>query len=226
MPERDPSGEDQGPPGLSRLPPGRHGLPREFVVQNQRDRLAAGIIAAVAEHGYHETSITEIAAAAGVSRRTFYAYFSSKEECYLATYDIIAAHLAAAAADAESAEMDWPERVRAKLAAALAFFAANPNLVRFYLIAPPRAGEAIAARYRLGATRVLADLTEGMPADVRLPAASVQNAMTGSIAALIAREVEAGKGERLESLLPDLVELFLTPYLGREAAARAARQSS
>ncbi len=223
--KRDPAGEDPAS-GLARLPPGRHGLPRDFVVQNQRDRLTAGIIAAVAEHGYHETTITEIAAAAGVSRRSFYAYFSSKEECYLATYDIIAAHLGEAARAAAAPYQDWPERARAKLGAALAFFGANPDLVRFYLLAPPRAGEKIAERYRLGATRVLADLTEGIPDDVRRPADSVQNALTGSIAALIVTKVEAGEGERLEELLPDLVELFLTPYLGREAASRAAHQGS
>ena len=62
--KREPQAEQS--PGLSRLPPGRHGLPRDFVVQNQRDRLAAGIIAAVSEFGYHETTITQIAAAAGV----------------------------------------------------------------------------------------------------------------------------------------------------------------
>ncbi len=65
------------PPGLHRLPPGRHGLPRDFVAQNQRDRLAAGTIAAVAERGYNETTIGDIAAAAGVSRRTFYVYFGT-----------------------------------------------------------------------------------------------------------------------------------------------------
>lgn len=226
MPKRDRPEEEPASAGLPRLPPGRHGLPREFVVQNQRDRLVAGIIAAIAASGYHDTTISEIAASAGVSRRTFYAYFSSKEECFLATYDVIATHLAAAAAEAAESAGAWPERVRAKLGAALNFFAANPYLVRFYLIAPPRAGEKVAARYRLGATRVLADLTDGMPAEVRQPPASVQNAMTGSIAALIVRKVEAGEGERLIELLPDLVELFLTPYLGHEAAAQAARPSS
>lgn len=223
VPKRKPPEGDSGSQGLPRLPPGRHGLPREFVVQNQRDRLVAGIIAAVAASGYHEATISEIAAAAGVSRRTFYTYFASKEECFLATYDVIARHLAAAAAESGDGDLPWPERVRAKLGAALAFFGANPDLVRFYLSAPPRAGEAIAARYRLGATRVLADLTEGMPSGVRQPPPSVQNAMTGSIAALIVRKVEAGEGEKLPELLPDLVELFLTPYLGHEAAAEAAR---
>ena len=226
VPKRKLPEGDSGSQGLPRLPPGRHGLPREFVVQNQRDRLVAGIIAAVATSGYHDATISEIAAAAGVSRRTFYTYFSSKEECFLATYDVIAKHLAAAAADAAIPDQPWPERVRAKIGAALAFFAANPDLVRFYLSAPPRAGEAIAARYRLGAARVLADLTDGMPDQVRQPPPSVQNAMTGSIAALIVRKVEAGEGERLTDLLPDLVELFLTPYLGHEAAAEAARVAS
>jgi AcrR family transcriptional regulator len=226
VPKRKQPEDDSGSQGLPRLPPGRHGLPREFVVQNQRDRLVAGIIAAVADRGYHDATISEIAAAAGVSRRTFYTYFSSKEECFLATYDVIARHLAAAASDAAEPGELWPERVRAKLGAALAFFGANPDLVRFYLSAPPRAGEAIAARYRLGAIRVLADLTDGMPSEVRQPPPSVQNAMTGSIAALIVRKVEAGEGEKLPELLPDLVELFLTPYLGHEAAAKAARASS
>ena len=96
--KREPQAEES--PGLPRLPPGRHGLPRDFVVQNQRDRLAAGIIAAVSEFGYHETTITQIAAAAGVSRRTFYSYFNSKEECFFETFDQIVAHLCDAAREA------------------------------------------------------------------------------------------------------------------------------
>lgn len=210
---------------LGRLPPGRHGLSREFVAQNQRDRLAAGIIAAVAEKGYRDTTVTDIAAAAGVSRRTFYAYFSSKEECYLATYEVIGRHLAASSLAAGEGEGDWARRVRAEIAASMAFFAANPDLVRFYLVAPPRAGEAIADRYRLGAERVLAQLTRNLPAAVPRPTADVLNAIAGGMAALIVRKVEAGEGERLEEIVPDLVELFLTPYLGREQAAAIARSA-
>jgi len=42
------AGEDSAP-GLARLPPGRHGLSREFVTRNQRDRLTAGMIAATGD---------------------------------------------------------------------------------------------------------------------------------------------------------------------------------
>lgn len=208
---------------LARLPPGRHGLSREFVSQNQRDRLVAGMIATVAEKGYQETTVSHISAAAGVSRRTFYTYFSSKEDCYLATYEIVARHLAEASSAAGEGERSWGGRVRAEIAGAMELFSANPDLVRFYLMAPPRAGQAIAERYRLGAQRVLAQLAAGAPARAKRPNADVLNAISGGMAALIVRKVEAGEGERLEELVPDLTELFLAPYLGRRKASEIAR---
>ena len=49
--------------------------------------------------------------------------------------------------------------------------------------------------------------------------------LVGGIVSLIVREINAGRTEQLEELLPDLVELTLAPYLGGEEAARLARQS-
>lgn len=226
MAESHPDAET-APVGLPRLPPGRHGLPREFVVKNQRDRLTAGTIAAVCEHGYHETTISQIAAAAGVSRRTFYVHFDSKEECYLATFDEIAAHLRQAADEAASevggADADWGRRVAAKLAAALEVFAANPMLARFTLAVPPRAGGEVMARYRVALERALTELTEGMPsAAARAPSPALQQALIGGIVSLIVAKAEAGEGERMGELLPDLTELFLTPFVGRADAVRVA----
>jgi AcrR family transcriptional regulator len=219
--KREAKGEEPAP-ALARLPPGRHGLPREFVTENQRGRLTAGIIATVAEHGYHDATITQIAAAAGVSRRTFYAYFSAKQECFFDAYDQIGAHLREAGAAAAAPYEEWADRVAAKLRSALEVFAANPDLVRFYLVEAPRAGDEVAARYRHGAVRALADLTADRPPSVREPSEAVEYALMGGMAALIADRVQAGEGDRLPELLPDLLELVLTPYLGREAAVRAA----
>lgn len=212
------------PPGLHRLPPGRHGLPREFVAQNQRDRLAAGTIAAVAARGYNETTIGDIAAAAGVSRRTFYVYFKDKLECFLATFDEIERHLGEAAREAAAAESEWPRRVAAELAAALEVFAANPQLATVALAAPPRAGGEVADRYRVALERALAELTEGMPPPpaVRPPSQAVQHSLLGGIVALIVERVEKGEGDRLTELAPDLVRLFLGPFVGRDEAAHTA----
>lgn len=213
---------------LARLPPGRHGLPREFVSENQRGRIAAGVIAAVAENGYNEATISRIAAAAGVSRRTFYTYFSSKEECFLDTYNLIAAHIRKAVGVAAAAHQEWPDRVRASLAAILDVFAANPDLARFVLIAPPRAGEEIAERYRRGLDEALATFHADLPADLadRRPSRAAEHTFVGGGMALIARKVEAGEGEQLPEILPDLLELALTPYLGRAEATRIAREPS
>jgi AcrR family transcriptional regulator len=214
----------QEPQGIPRLPPGRHGLPRDFVVQNQRDRIAAGIIAAVSEFGYHETTITQIAAAAGVSRRTFYSYFDSKEECFLATFDQITDHLREAAREAAAGQAEWPAQVAAKLGSALEIFSTNPQLAGFALAVPPRAGSEVTAHYRRAIDRALEVLTEGIPSDgsVQLPPAAVQQSLIGGAVSLIAQKFEAGEGDRLRDLRPDLVELFLTPYIGRTRAVLAA----
>ena len=45
-------------------------------------------------------------------------------------------------------------------------------------------------------------------------------------AALVVRKVEAGEGQRLPELLPDLLELTLSPYVGRDEAIRLARGES
>jgi AcrR family transcriptional regulator len=211
------------PIGLHRLPPGRHGLPRELVARNQRDRLAAGAIAAVSENGYRETTIAQIATAAGVSRRTFYVYFKTKQDCFLATFDQIAAHLREAAVEAAAAEDEWPAKVAARLGAALAVFAANPTLARFALVVPPRAGGPVTAHYGEALERALGELLGGMPSPpaVQPPSQAVQQSLMGGVVALIVEKLEAGEGERLESLLPNLLELFLSPFVGRARAIAA-----
>ena len=221
MPEQGIDSDAQSPE-LARLPPGRHGLPRDFVAQNQRDRLTAGMIAVVGERGYHAATITGIAAAAGVSRRTFYTYFDSKEACYLATYDTIVGHLFKVGAEAADTEGKWPKRVRAALRAVLQALAANPDLARFTLIEPQRAGGKIAERLRAATEPALEELDRGLPSDLKAPSREVQSALLAGMVALIARLVEAGEGERIEELLPELAELLLTPKIGRYSASAVA----
>ena len=145
----DPPGESpEAPDELARLPHGRHGLPAEFVARNQRQRLLASLINTVAEHGYNETTITRVIEGAAVSSRTFYKYFATVEECYLAAFDATVDLLAARLAEAYRAEVEWPLKVRAALAALLELFAASPELARLCLIEPFVAGPAISRRYQ------------------------------------------------------------------------------
>jgi AcrR family transcriptional regulator len=194
------------------------------VTRNQRDRLAAGIIACVAERGYHETTISQIAAASGVSRRTFYSYFDSKQACFLSTFEMIEDHLVEVMGEAGEAEKTWPAKVRAELEAMLDALQANPNLVRFALIAPPAAGGALLERYRTFLERLIAVVRDGHPAGRgRQPSEGAELAMAGGLASLLVGKVNAGEGASLTELLPELVELVLTPYIGHSKAAKQAR---
>jgi AcrR family transcriptional regulator len=214
-----PDGKGEGEK-LRRLPPGRHGLSREFVSQNQQERLVAGTIGAVAERGFRETTVTDISAAAGVSRRTFYSYFQTKEECYFATFDLLEEHLFAALAEARAKGSSWTAQVRARTGALLAVLGENPDLIRFALVAPPAAGGPVAERNRQLLERLVESLTEGAPDST---VGEIQReAMAGSISAVLAAKV--GGGDRVEESLPELLELVLSPFVGRRRAMVAAQK--
>ena len=69
------------------LPRGRHGLPREFIAENQRRRVIAAIVATLDERGYDGTTVATVAGRAGVSKSDFYTHFRSKDECFFSAYD-------------------------------------------------------------------------------------------------------------------------------------------
>ncbi|HET7052756.1 MAG TPA: TetR/AcrR family transcriptional regulator [Solirubrobacterales bacterium] len=209
-----------------RLPAGRHGLPREFVVQNQRERIVTALVDVVAERGYHATTVANITKAASVSRRTFYEHFADKEACFLAAYEMVAEHIATSMRTAAEAFDEWPQKVRAALATMLRFLAGEPELARLCMIEPIAAGSEIAARHRASMQGLVEILKAGRPehgGEHPLPGAT-EEALVGGIVSLIIREISAGRTEQLESLLPDLVELTLGPYVGAEEAERLARQ--
>jgi AcrR family transcriptional regulator len=215
------------PPELARLPPGRHGLPREFVARNQRERLIAGLAGAVAENGYAGTTIAHITRHAAVSRRTFYEHFNSKDECFVAAYDTVMTELRQRVDEAFNEEEEWPQAVRAGLAAMLEFLTAEPHLARLSMVEALVAGPVVVERYD-GAIQGLVPYFEagrkGRSAEVLAGLSpSTEEALVGGMVSLISRRIFAERAEELESLLPDLVEFALTPYLGSAEAAKVAR---
>lgn len=214
--------------GSPRLPAGRHGLPREFIVQNQRERIITALVDTVAERGYNATTVADITKAASVSRRTFYEHFDDKEACFLAAYDMVADHIRDSMRAAAESFEEWTQQVRAALATMLRFLAGEPELARLVMIEPIAAGGEIAARHRASMQGFVEILKAGRPehsGNRPLPEAT-EETLVGGIVSLIVREISAGRSEDLEQLLPDLVELILSPYLGAEEAERLARHGS
>jgi AcrR family transcriptional regulator len=181
------------------------------------------MIRVVVDHGYHDASVSQVVAAAGVSRRTFYNYYPDKAGAFAEVYREITDFLCASMREAGEGERGWPARVRAEIESMLDTFAANPDLVRFVLLAPPAAGGEIAAAYREFLARLLAVLLEGRPQRTRKPVPAAEYGLVGGLAGLLVAAARQGGSAALAALAPEAVELVLTPYLGREAAARAAR---
>jgi len=207
--------------GRDRLPPGRHGLPRVFVAENQRERLLNGVVEAVAERGYNATTIAAITTAAKISRRTFYEYFEGKQDCFAAAYEMIEAHVLDSMLAAPGADEPWPERVRARLAALLDVLSRDAAVSRCFLIEPLAAGGDVATRYR-EAMQLLAGTLRPEPPPSQLDMEVRDQALIGGVATLIVRRLNVGGAPRLPELLPDLVELALAPYTGRQEAKRLA----
>jgi len=207
--------------GRTKLPPGKHGLPRDFVAENQRERLLNGVVEAVAEHGYNATTITRITAAAKISRRTFYEHFEGKEDCFLAAFEMIESHVLEQMLSAPGAGEPWPDRVRARLAALLDVLSRDAAVSRCFLVEPLAAGGEVAARYR-EAMQLLAGALRPEPPPSGLDMEVRDQALIGGLATLIVRRLNSGGAERLPDLLPDLVELSLSPYMDREEAKRLA----
>ncbi|MDQ3726181.1 MAG: TetR/AcrR family transcriptional regulator [Actinomycetota bacterium] len=215
------------PPELARLPPGRHGLPREFVAHNQRERLIAGLAEAVAENGYAGTTIAHITRQAAVSRRTFYEHFNSKDECFVAAYDTVMTELNRRVGEAFDQEEEWPQAVRAGIAAMLEFLSAEPHLARLSMVEALVAGPVVVERYDAAIQNLVPYFEagrEGRSADVLAGLSpTTEEALVGGMVSLISRRIFAGRADELEGLLPDLVEFTLTPYIGSGEAAKVAR---
>jgi AcrR family transcriptional regulator len=216
------------PPELARLPPGRHGLPREFVAHNQRERLIAGLGEAIAENGYAGTTIAHITRHAAVSRRTFYEHFASKDECFIAAYDTVMRELRERVGQAFDDESDWAHAVQAGIGAMLGFLAAEPDLARLCMVEALVAGPVMVERYDSAIQSFVPYFQSGRkgrsPEVLSRLSPSTEEALVGGMMSLISRRIIAGKTAELERLLPDLVEFTLTPYLGSEEAAKVARE--
>jgi AcrR family transcriptional regulator len=85
--------------------------------ENTRDRILHGAYSAIGERGIGPTKVQHILDAAGVSRRTFYQYFRSKDDVLAAVYGVVKEGLIQAIAMAVVSEPKASIKVNAGVAA-------------------------------------------------------------------------------------------------------------
>ncbi|MEV7418298.1 TetR family transcriptional regulator [Streptomyces sp. NPDC089919] len=90
---------------------------RERKKQRTRDALLRAALVLFTTQGYEQTTVDEITEAVAVSQRTFFRYFSSKEEVAFTVQDLVERHFEAALRDRPAAENPFTALRRAALVA-------------------------------------------------------------------------------------------------------------
>lgn len=140
------------------------------------------MIELVAEHGYNAISVEKLTNRARISKRDFYKLFAGKEECFLASYDIIVNHSVRGVIAATEGEQEWRERLRLGFLAFADQITSSPEAARLALVEVFTAG-AVAVE-RMQRTNLLFEalvaknlaLADGAP---RLPPLVVKGIVAG-----------------------------------------------
>ncbi len=187
---------------------------------DHRGRLMRGMAAALAEKGYGETTIADIVRNAGVSKRTFYEHFASKEACLLALYVASSERIFQAMAAALHEGPDLPSRLAQAMAAYFAPIRDNPAVARTLFI------EILAAglpgwRVRRAVNERFAALLQGLAEAERRSNPVLRpldrvaaTALVGGITELVLQAIETDRLEQLDQQTSAVVALIEAVMMG------------
>jgi AcrR family transcriptional regulator len=208
-------------PLYQRLPHGPHRLGAEEVIRNQRARMYGAMIEAVAANGYEHTSVKQVVSLAGVSRRSFYEQFANKQECFLATYDVIARRGAGRVAAAyRGARGETEDRLQAAFDELGEAIGTHWNSASLVILEAPKVGAPALLRLRRASQtfeQMLSATFEHASTASPLPAPVIRG-IAGGLHAAMSRCLREGSAERAPQLAQEMLQwtlLFQTPAAKR-----------
>jgi AcrR family transcriptional regulator len=183
--------------GIRRLPPGPHGIPRELVARNQRERLIAAMAEVCAESGYGGTSVTDVARRAGVSTASFYRQFKDKRECMLASFEELFGRLLGEIERACEAEAEPSAKAWAGIHTAAILLAGDPPTARLLTVEIVAVGtEGVRLQHEAIeqlATRLGEAREPGVAVPTQFP--SAEWTVVAAMVALVGRRVAEGESQ-------------------------------
>jgi TetR/AcrR family transcriptional regulator len=216
-------------PLYERLPHGPHRLDHKEVVRHQRARIHGAMVEAVAANGYERTSVKQVVGLAGVSRRSFYEQFANKQECFLATFDLIATRGAKRINEAYRATAgDLEQRLTASFREFAGIVEANWKGANLVIVEAQAAG--VPGLMRLGRAtatfeQMLSTSFERAPGASPLPR-PVARGIAGGLQAATSTCVREGSAVELAALGEEMLRwtlLFQTPAAARDGERMAER---
>lgn len=209
------------------LPAGRHGIPPEEVARNQRERILIACASVSSVAGYGAMSVEDIIGTAGVSRRTFYDHFKSKQDAFLAAYDRAVGFLQDGMRASFEQGGAFAERMARCLRTLNDVLNSEPALTEMCIVEVLAAGPEAIER-RNAAMQQVADMIDEAAATElgeERPPLVVAEALVGGIFEVVYSRVLRGRLDELHALEPELIHTIALPYVGPEAAQAAREQA-
>lgn len=189
-------------------------LQRAFEDPAPRSRLIAAMALALFEKSYGAISVADVVRLARVSKRTFYEHFSTREACYLATYEALSSTLLDRVEQTVLAEPDVQQRLQAAVQTYLSSLQEVPALTRTFFLEIQLAGpDALAARRKVfqrfaGTLQSIVRRGREDGAEIRLLGENMAVAIVGAINELIMVCIEEERVHELSALESTVIELF------------------
>jgi len=192
---------------------------------DHRVRLLQAMAKVATAKGLGNATIADLVREAGVSKRTFYEHFDSKEACFLALYRAASASALKTLREAVQPDRPWQAQVEHALTAYLAHLERGTGLIRTLFVEIHHLGVAGLA-VRREVMQKLADflcetVNSGAPSDAQGAKPALSSAMAlaavGGINELILAAVERNETERLTELAPcagDVVRSLTCAHAG------------
>jgi AcrR family transcriptional regulator len=186
-----------------------------------RERLVSAIAETIAERGYPDTTIVEIAERASASLSTFYGNFENKEAALIGALDRERELASFVFRSAYETEPDWPSALRTGLDALFGFLAADPAGASVAVVDVFTAGpEALEAGDE--AIKAFQGFLEpGLERAPGLPPITTE-AAGNAVYALVYGQIRQDRIEQLRELTPTAAYVQLAPFVGPAAASAAA----
>ncbi|MDI5968420.1 TetR/AcrR family transcriptional regulator [Streptomyces sp. SL13] len=194
----------------------------EEVAATQRERLLDGLVRTVADKGYARARVSDICAAAGVTRPVFYELFDGKEDAFVVAHRHGTDLLLRAMRESFAGGPDWPAAMRRGLATMLAILASAPA----FAVTAVVEADAVGPAGRHERDRLLARFhpffADAPTRPLPVPHDELVACAVGGAYTALHRWVDEGRTRELPELLPTLTYYVLAPFLGVAAAAQVA----
>jgi AcrR family transcriptional regulator len=174
-----------------------------------------------AERGYDAVTVRELARFAGISTRTFYQHYASKESCFLQAHDLIVRRLLKRLASVQVGVHDWRSRTRLAFRALLGELAGDLQAARVLFIEAYGAGPAALEQARWASRTLGSRIGEGFAPvpDGGLVSSLVVEGIVAGVASVVRTRLLTGRELELGDLDGPLLDWAL-PYGGEVAAER------